>query len=237
MSLFLFFLFFHLKIICCYEKSHCTDQILRNQGETIDDNNWVYYLGTRTPTGNLSFSSSFTWKGLTLSFMLTGKFGYYVSRNDLASIDSNQSHYSKQLNKSFEVYDEGYANQNSYTAFPLYNDENYPVFSGWTYRYSYNSSMNFRNRYIKGDHIRMSEVYLGYELPKRLLSRQGVFSRVNVYARANNLGLIWSANGEMDPDYMKGTMKPMPTFMFGLKLGFKNWPHGNYALCIVHYEL
>lgn len=46
---------------------------------------------------------------------------------------------------------------------------------------------------------------------------------MNVYARANNLGLIWSKNGEMDPDYMVGTMKPMPTFVFGVKLGFKNW--------------
>ena len=31
------------------------------------------------------------------------------------------------------------------------------------------------------------------------------------------------ALGEMDPDYTVGTMKPMPTFMFGLKLGFKSW--------------
>ena len=88
--------------------------------------------------------------------------------------------------------------------------------------YANNSNLFSSFAYAKGDHIRLNEVYLGYDLPKRLLSKQGVFSRVNFYARANNLGLIWSANGEMDPDYTIGTLKPMPTFMFGLKLGFKN---------------
>ena len=213
-----------LEVIQSYETSHSMEQVMRNEGQTIDDNNWAYYLGSATPKSNLSFTNTFTWKGLTLSFMITGRFGYYVFRNDYFTNDMNQTHYSKQLDNAFRVYDEGYANQNGYSAFPLYNDENYPIFSGaYAYDYSYSASLYFSNSYIKGDHIRMNEVYLGYDLPESLLSKQGVFSRVNVYARSNNLGLIWSANGEMDPDYTVGTMKPMPTFMFGLKLGFKSW--------------
>lgn len=213
-----------LETIVDYETSHATEQVMRNEGQTIDDNNWAYYLGTATPTSNLSFTNTFSWKGLTLSFMITGRFGYYVFRNDYFTNYMNQAHYSKQLDESFRVYDEGYANQNGYSAFPLYNDENYPIFSGaYAYAYSYSASLYFSNSYIKGDHIRMNEVYLGYDLPESVLSKQRVFSRVNVYARANNLGLIWSKNGEMDPDYTVGTMKPMPTFIFGLKLGFKNW--------------
>ena len=212
------------EIIQSYETSHSMEQIMRSEGETIDDNNWAYYLGSATPKSNLSFTNTFTWKGLTLSFMITGRFGYYVERNDIFSFLTNQACYSKQLDKMFQVYDEGYANQDGYSAFPLYNDENYPIFSGaYAYMYTYNASLSFPNNYIKGDHIRMNEVYLGYDLPESVLSKQSVFDRVNVYARANNLGLIWSANGEMDPDYTVGTMKPMPTFMFGLKLGFKNW--------------
>ena len=88
---------------------------------------------------------------------------------------------------------------------------------------AYEASLKFRNAYIKGDHIRLNEVYLGYDLPQQWMENQGIFSRVNVYARASNLGLIWSSNGEMDPDYTIGNLKPMPTFMFGLKLGFKSW--------------
>lgn len=203
--------------------SHGSDAISRQKGETLADNNWIYYLGTSTPKSNLSFSSQFTWKGLTLSFMLTGRFSYYVSRGDAIGINSSDASFSKQLDKSFEVYDQGYQNQTSYTAFPLLNDDNYLVYRP-IYLYDVrNINMSFASNYIKGDHIRLNEIYLGYDLPERWLSRQNVFRRVNVYAQASNLGLIWSANKDMDPDYTVGNIKPMPTFTFGLKLSFKNW--------------
>ena len=205
------------------ETSHCLEQIQRQNGETIDDNNWVYYLGTTTPKSNLSFSSQFSYKGLTLSFMLTGRFGYYTYRGDGIGIGLSDASFSKQLDKSFEVYDEGYENQTSYSAFPLHNDDNYLVYRTSAYMYARNTHLSMDNSYIKGDHIRLNEVYLGYELPERWLSRQNVFKRINIYAQASNLGILWSANKEMDPDYVVGNVKPMPTFTFGIKFGFKNW--------------
>lgn len=212
-------------IITNKDSSHYTEQILRNEGETIDDNNWVYYLGTSTPKSNLSFSNMFTWKGVTFSFMLTGRFDYYVNRGDLFNpMFTRSASYSKQLDRMFQIYDEGYASQVSYNGLPLYTDESYKVLSGSSgYMYTSNSNLSSSFAYIKGDHIRLNEVYLGYDLPERLLAKQGIFNRIHIYARANNLGLIWSANGEMDPDYAIGNLKPMPTFMFGLKLAFKNW--------------
>ena len=213
-------------IILDYESSHTSEQILRNEGQTIDDNNWAYYLGTATPKSNLSFSNAFTWRGLTLSFMITGRFGYWNYRSDVFDPTGSITGASvpKRADEAFKVYDEGYANQDGYSEIPLYNDDNYAGFlQGNGYMQTYNATLMFKENYVKGDHIRLNEIFLGYDLPESLLSKQGVFNRVNVYARASNLGLIWSANGEMDPDYMAGTMKPMPTFMFGLKLGFKNW--------------
>ena len=38
--------------------SHTSDRILRQNGETIGDNNWFYYLGTSTPKSQLSFPTS-----------------------------------------------------------------------------------------------------------------------------------------------------------------------------------
>lgn len=184
----------------------------------------MYALGSQTPTSNLSFMNQFTWKGLTFSFMITGRFGYYVNTMDVLDATANQPSYSKQLDKSFKVYDEGYANQSGYSAIPLYTDESYDTYRpGGGYMYMMGVASFFRNNYIQGDHIRLNEVYLGYDLPESLLEKQGVFSRVNVYAQASNLGLIWSANGEMDPEYTIGSVKPMPMFTFGLRLGFKNW--------------
>ena len=206
------------------ETSHYMDFVYPSQGESFEDNNWVYALGSQTPTSNLSFMNQFTWKDLTFSFMITGRFGYYVNTMDVLDATANQPSYSKQLDKSFKVYDEGYANQSSYSVIPLYTDESYDTYrAGGGYMYMMGVASFFRNNYIRGDHIRLNEVYLGYDLPESLLEKQGVFSRINVYAQASNLGLIWSANGEMDPEYTIGSVKPMPMFTFGLRLGFKNW--------------
>lgn len=209
------------------ESSHMMDFVPPREGQTLDDNNWAYYLGAAEPKSTLSFSNMFSWKGLTFSFMLTGQFGYYVmtSYSDSFSPDSrNLAAYSDRLDKAFEVYDEGYVNQMSYSELPLYNDDNKTNFeSGRGYSSTIGVAMYFRNSFIKGDHIRLNEVFLGYDLPQSLLSKQGVFSRINVYAQASNLGLIWSANGKMDPNYPLGSLKPMPVFTFGLKLGFKSW--------------
>lgn len=210
-----------------YDSSHMLDYVIPREGQTFDDNNWVYYLGSMEPTSTLSFSNQFTWKGLTFSFMLTGQFGYYVmsSYHDSFSPDGrNLAAYSKRLDKAFEVYDEGYANQTSYSELPLYTDDNVDAFRGGeAYSSTIGASMYFKNNFIKGDHIRLNEIFLGYGLPQSLLSKQGIFSRVNIYAQASNLGLIWSANGKMDPDYPIGSLKPMPVFTFGLRVGFKSW--------------
>ena len=203
--------------------SHSWDQISRSTGETVDNNNWIYYLGTATPKSNISFSNRFTWKGLTFSFMITGKFGYYVRRGDAIGINLTDASFSKQLDKSFEVYDEGYRNQSSYTAFPLFNDDNYTTLRSIYLTDLRSTIVTSSNSYIKGNHIRLNEIYLGYDLPEQWLVRQSVFRRVNVYAQASNLGLIWSANKDIDPDYTLGSIKPMPTFVVGLKLNFKNW--------------
>ena len=105
-----------------------------------------------------------------------------------------------------------------------HNDDNKAGFvEGYAASGTAMAAMYFRNNFIKGDHIRLNEIFLGYDLPQSLLAKQGVFSRINVYAQASNLGLIWSANGKMDPNYPLGSLKPMPVFTFGLKLGFKNW--------------
>ena len=215
------------EIIMDYNSSHSMDYVIPREGETFNDSNWAYYLGTLAPTSSLSFSNQFSWKGLTLSFMITGQFGYYVnttSSDSFSPASRNSAAYSKRLDKALEVYDEGYANQTSYSELPLYTDSNVDAFrSGETYLATIGAAMYFKSGFVKGDHIRLNEVFLGYDLPENLLAKQGVFSRVNIYAQASNLGLIWSANGKMDPDYPLGSLKPMPVFTFGLRLGFKSW--------------
>ena len=84
-----------------------------------------------------------------------------TSYSDSFSPDSrNLAAYSDRLDKAFEVYDEGYVNQMSYSELPLYNDDNKTNFvSGRGYSSTIGVAMYFRNSFIKGDHIRLNEVF------------------------------------------------------------------------------
>ena len=65
--------------------------------------------------------------------------------------------------------------------------ENYQLYQNIEKNVS-DASQMFVTNYIKGDHIRLNEVYWGYDLPEWLLSRQNVFKRINVYVQASDLG-------------------------------------------------
>lgn len=201
--------------------SHLSDQIERQKGMTLDDLNYFYYLGTSTPKYEMGFTNRFTYKGITVSFMITGRFDYWVYCNNIFNYDMNSPYFSNELDKSFKVYEEGYANQKGYVAFPLYNDENASVFTtSQAYNYTYNMQIKNKGSYNKGNHLRLQEVYLGYDFPKSLLDRQKVVKGATIYLQGTNLGLIYSAKKGFDPDYAYGNIKPLRTFTFGVKVNF-----------------
>ena len=203
------------------KSSHLSDNIERQNGKTLDDLNYYYYLGTKTPKYEMGFTNRFSYKGITLSFMITGRFDYWVYKNNVFNTDMNAPYFGKGLDSSFEVYDAGYANQKKYTAFPLYNDDNASTFTAAkAYNYTYNIQTKNAGSYAKGDHIRLQEVYLGYELPKKLLDRQSVIKSTTIYIQAQNLGLIYSSENGFDPEYAYGNIKPLSTFTFGVKVNF-----------------
>ena len=119
------------------------------------------------------------------------------------------------------VHSEGYDKQSKYTVMPLFNEANKDVFNtGSTWMYMSNLVSSAENFYRKGDHLRLNEVYFGYDLPGPILGSQTLFNNINIFIQARDLGLIWSANKEFDPDYLIREIKPMKTFTFGLKLNF-----------------
>lgn len=203
------------EIVVNRQTLHYYDNINEAAGEHVFDYNWTTLLGSKTPTCNLGFTNTFTYKGLTLSVLITGKFDYYFQYSRTFSTRLGDVHYSSNLDKAIEVYQEGYQNQD-YITLPLYNETNKEVFKEiWGF---YSSLLREdRSSYLRGDHIRLDEVYLSYDLPKCLLAKQQVFQQVNVFVQAKNLGVIWSANGLMDPDAPRGYMKSRPMFTFGLK--------------------
>ena len=68
-------------------------------------------------------------------------------------------------------------------------------------------------------HIRFNELYLGYDLPVKGGSK--FLKSLTVYSQVRNLGLLWKATDtEADPEYRIGTIKPVQTYTFGLRVGF-----------------
>ncbi|MDR0509922.1 MAG: SusC/RagA family TonB-linked outer membrane protein [Rikenellaceae bacterium] len=208
------------EVVTDRETTHLYDAIVGEAGAT-KNHNWMFYMGSGTPTTNAAFSNTFTYKGITLSLLVTGKFGYWFARNDMFGASANSASYPRTLNDAIATLDAGYPTQKSYTNMPLYNEDNVDIFrQGSTWSYMTNLHNASQAGYLKGDHIRLNEIYLGYELPGRLLGSQKVIRGVNIFAQAKNLGLLWSSNKVMDPDYPIGGVKPMKTFTFGVKLNF-----------------
>ena len=196
--------------------SHFNDVV--PSGETLEDYNWSYYLGSPTPTHNLGFMNSFSFKGITLSFKMTGKFGYYF--HDPSNTGGRIS--GVLLENAKKVWDEGYGNQTSYTSLPLYNADNATVFTASrSYdQYFCNTHFNSSAAYYRGDHIRLNELYLSYDLPNRLLAKSKVVNSVKIYAQGKNLGMVWCLNDLYDPDSLPGNFKPPKIFTFGLNFNF-----------------
>lgn len=71
----------------------------------------------------------------------------------------------------------------------------------------------------KGDHIRLQDISLSYNLDKTVWHKLPV-NRVQLYTYINNLGILWRANDKgIDPDYPLGT-PPVRTYSVGLKADF-----------------
>ncbi len=94
----------------------------------------------------------------------------------------------------------------------------YPVNSLRDQVYNYSSIL-----IDKGDHIRLQDVSLSYDLTRQQFSNLP-FSTIRIYAYVNNIGILWRANKDgIDPDYVPngGTLYPNPkTYAVGVKMGF-----------------
>ncbi len=201
------------------DDTHLYDKINELAGDRVEDYNWAYYIGTRTPTSNLGFLNNFSYKGINLSFMITGTFGHYFSRGYGYSARLDEVAFSKNLEKAIEIHEQGYANQKEFITRPLWNEDNKDVFGSGSLWPSYMSSASngVKNSYHRADQIRLNEIHIGYNLPKSIIGQSGAFQNVNIFAQAKDLGLIWSANGKWDPSYPPGTLKPAKIFVLGLR--------------------
>ncbi|MBQ9223391.1 MAG: SusC/RagA family TonB-linked outer membrane protein [Prevotella sp.] len=169
---------------------------------------FLKYEGPRDPTDTGSFGNIFKWNGLTLNVFITYSFGNVVRLdpvfrrryNDLMATPKefrNRWMTADDTNKTIiPVIASARQNQNDTHLSYAYN------------AYNYSDA-----RIAKGDFIRMKEISLGYEFPKKLITTMGL-SNLSLKLQATNLFLIYAdkkLNGQ-DPEFFNtgGVASPMP---------------------------
>ncbi|HWZ15446.1 MAG TPA: SusC/RagA family TonB-linked outer membrane protein [Mucilaginibacter sp.] len=168
----------------------------------------VTYNGPANPTYFGGLRNTFAWKQISLSVNISYKMGYYFRKSsidygDLFNSGGGNIDFTKRWQKPG---DEKFTNVPSM----IYPDD--PT-RGLFYDFS---SVTVDN----GDHIRLQDVTLSYDLDKSHWKRSP-FSHLQFYTYANNLGIIWRANKDgLDPDYPRGGIPNPRSLSFGIRGNF-----------------
>jgi len=72
----------------------------------------------------------------------------------------------------------------------------------------------------KGDHIRLQDISLSYDVDGSKLNKH-VFNSMQVYLYVSNLGILWRANKDgLDPDLWAGGVPSPINYSIGVKANF-----------------
>ena len=165
-------------------------------------------MGTLVAPYDLSFMSSFRYKDLDLSFIITSKFGHVFQRTgfNYPALMGGRVLPNMKLNEVMN------ADPNKIAPMP-------PQAPSSTL-YSWSSVANGVDYLIESaSHVRMQEINLSYNIPTKILAKTG-FKRLRVYAQGNNLFVLYANKAGEDPEFLLGTMRPMPRYTFGLRFEY-----------------
>ena len=168
------------------------------------DANNLRFHGSTTPRFFGHMNNSFSYRGIELSINLTYKFDYYFRRTGVFSGSEFGYNYSDYKRRWREPGDE------VHTYIPAFS---YPA----------NSNRATFFRYIDkliepGDHIRVKDVRLSWQLPARVIRGTGLRS-VRCFAYATRFGTLWQqSTSDRDPDFPVVAYRDPFQFTFGLTL-------------------
>ena len=166
----------------------------------------MLYMGNGRPTVTGSFRNTFSYKGLSFSFNISYKLGYYFRRSSVnyATVLGAQGGHGDFALRWQKPGDELTTDVPS---MPLSNNVNRNNFYA-------NSAVLVE----KGDHFRLQDLALNYELPMGIKKKLAL-SSLQVYAYAANLGFLYRANKlGIDPDNMISGPSPR-SYSFGIRAG------------------
>lgn len=169
------------------------------------------YNGTLNPTIFGSIRNEFSWNKLSLSVNITYKLGYSFRRPSISYFNLFGG-VSSMPNDDFEA------------RWQKPDDENHTNIPSLKYPANNLRDLAFQNSDLlvqKGDHVRIKDLGIGYELTKQQLTILP-FKSIKLYSYINNIGILWRANKYgIDPDYVPfgSPIFPSPlTYSFSLKI-------------------
>ena len=179
---------------------------------------FLEYSGSAEPTDMGSLGNTFTYKGLSLNVFITYSFGNIIRLDPVFSnVYNDLVAMPKEFKNRWMV-----PGDEAHTDIPVIassrqnrNDTNLD--------YAYNAYNFSTARIAKGDFIRMKEISVSYDFPKKLITRIGL-NTLGLKLQATNLFLIYSdkkLNGQ-DPEFTNsgGVAVPMPRqFTCTLRIG------------------
>lgn len=187
------------------------DIISYDEDITNDD---LVYVGTTTPRYYGGFFNTFTYKKLSLYVGITYKFDYIFRKPSLSQLvigNWGAINYDISEDIAYRWREPG---DEETTNVPRLGSV---ATSDSFYRY-----LGADIHILDGDHIRLREVSLSYELPAKWLNKLRINSG-SFGLTVTNLGLIWKKNNQgIDPDFIPNStslkMSPTPSYNFSLNL-------------------
>ena len=196
------------------------DAIYFQEFENVD---YLKYEGSIDPTITGSFGNTFSWKGLKLNVFFTYSFGNVLRLDPLCPVYSSDysdltASMKEMKNRWMVPGDENITSIPAIATVRQMREINALNNAYSAYNYS-------TERVAKGDFIRLKELSLAYDLPKKVFEGQKAVSSFGVKLSATNLWLAYAdkkLNGR-DPEFYNtgGVSSPNPRqFTLTVKLGF-----------------
>ena len=168
----------------------------------------LQYFGSALPQVFGSFNNSFSYKDFSLSVNIIYKLQYYFRRTSInySALYASWAGHTDYLQRWQQPGDELKTNVPSMV---------YPVTNANRESFYQNAAALVE----KGDHIRLQDIRLSYNLNNAAVKK--VFHSAQLYLYANNLGILWRTNKQnIDPDYYNSGY-PLPlTISAGCSLNF-----------------
>lgn len=177
-----------------------------------DPDKLMFYQGTKVAPHTMGLQLRSGFAGFELSALFSGRFGHKIQMPTFDFV--TPTGFSK-IFVNAQVDDA--LNGKAAMSMP----EDGAAVDGWTYMF-WNTYSPFMNTSVEdASYIYCKEIVLNYNIPRPFLSKLKL-SEADVFVKAENVGLIWTANSkDYHPEYLPGIdYAPMTSWQFGLNVKF-----------------